>query len=289
MNYLSQVTKGIEKVGQRFVISGVEKIGKTTLACQSPDSLLVPVYDERGYKMITTPRLKIPLQTWTEVEEFCKEVIAASRIGNGLKSGSSLVWDSATSLERVIHNETLSRCPDKVKLGRMHSMETAHGGYGKAYPIANALFAEFLSYQDQLAFYGGINIIITCHIFVARLINPTAGEYDSYELLLHSPKNNKTYGKREHLTQWADAIFLMREPMAISKDKDAKVSLGIDLNSGRVLEVDRAPAWTAGNRYGLTQSISIPKENGWNFLAEAIYKSSGIDLYNRAIMPQQQQ
>jgi hypothetical protein len=283
MTYLSQVTTGKPKSGQRIVIAGPEGIGKTTLSCDAPNSLLIPL--ENGFTAIETPHLPNVLQTWQEVESLCQELIAGAKAGT-IARGSSLVWDSVTALERIINAETLNRDTpqNKTALGKTHSMETSHGGYGKAYPIANGLFETWLRYMDELAEYGGINIIITCHVFVVRLIDPSAGEYDSTEILLHSPRNSKTYGKREHLTQWADMIGYLHEPVLVVKNKDEKISKGIG-GSGRVLELDRSPAWTAKNRYGLSGSISIPREHGWNSVANAIHASCGIDLFNRATLP----
>ena len=45
---------------------------------------------------------------------------------------------------------------------------------------------------------------------------------------------------------------------------------------------ERTPSWVAGNRYGLTGTIAIPPNGGWNAIAHAIYQAKGIDLYNRA-------
>lgn len=284
MTFLNSVVSGAPKVGQRIVIAGVEGVGKTTLACDTPNSLLIPL--EQGFNAIKSARLPAQLQTWAEIENLCNELREASQKGR-LQKGSSIVWDSATALERIIHKETLNRDTqaNKLALGKTHSMETAHGGYGKAYPIANQLFEVWVDRMDELAFYGGINVIVTCHVFVVRIADPSAGEYDTFELLMHSPKNAKTYGKREHLTQWADGIFFLHEPVFIRKEEGAKVSLGISRSEGRVLETDRSPAWTAKNRYGLSGPIRIPVINGWNAVAGAIYQASGnnIDLYNRAV------
>lgn len=286
MSFLATVTTGIPSIGQRIVISGVEGVGKSTLACDSPNSLLIPL--EQGYAQIKTAKIPNQLQTWQEVEALCNELRGAAMAGK-IARGSSLVWDSATALERIIHRETLNRDTqtNKNMLGKTHSMETAHGGYGKAYPIANDMFAWWLDRMDELANAGGINIIITCHVFVVRIADPSAGEYDTFELLMHSPKNAKSYGKREHLTQWADGIFLLHDTMIVQKTEGEKISRGISKGEGRVLETDRSPAWTAKNRYGLSGAIRIPKENGWNALAGAIYQSSGnrIDIYNRANVP----
>jgi hypothetical protein len=158
-------------------------------------------------------------------------------------------------------------------------MESALGGYGKAYTYANELFDIFLKQCDQLAVYGNINIVLTCHVFATKLVDPVAGEFDSWEILLHSPKNNKTYGKREMLTQWADIVGFMYEPMFITKG-DGNVAKGTH-TQGRVLGVSRAPSYVAGNRYGLVDEIPIPKEHGWNHLANAIFQSTGIDFFKR--------
>lgn len=282
MSFLDQVVSAAPSYGQKILISGVEGVGKTSLGCGAPSSLLIPL--EGGFTNIKTPRLPNVLTTWAQVEGVCLEIIAKAKAGQF--PAKSIVWDSATALERIIHTETLNMdTPASRKaLGTTHSMETAHGGYGKAYPIANELFAKWLRYQDELAMYGKINIIVTCHVFVVRVADPDAGEYDTFELLMHSPKNAKSYGKREMITQWADGIFFLHEKIFVSKTEGEKVSRGISKGEGRVLEFERSPAWTAKNRYGLTGSTSIPPD-GWNNLADAIFKSSGIDLYNRAIVP----
>jgi len=286
MSFLDNVTTGAKQTGQRILISGVEGIGKTTLACNAPNSLLIPL--EQGFNMVSTPKLPM-LHTWQDVEKVCDELRNEAQKGNAgkLPKGSSIVWDTATALERIIHKETLARdTPANIKaLGKTHSMETAHGGYGKAYPIANDLFAWWIDRMDELAYMGGINIIVTCHVFVVRIADPSAGEYDTFELLMHSPKNAKSYGKREHITQWADGIFFMHDTVFIQKTEGEKISRGISKGEGRVIETDRSPAWTAKNRYGLSGSIKIPPVNGWNALAAAIYTASGnnIDIYNRAL------
>lgn len=284
MGFLNTVTQGSTPVGQRFVISGTEGIGKTTFACSAPKSLLIPL--ESGNGNIKTARIPGVLTSWGEVEALCKELVAASQAGK-IARGSSLVWDSATALERFIHAETLRLDPAGAKkLGKGHSMETAHDGYGKAYAVANGLFGEWLSYLDQLALYGGINVIVTCHVFAARIIDPAHGEFDTWDLLLHSPKNQKTYGKREMLTQWADLIAFMYEPMFVAKAADGeKMNRAISQNQGRMLAVDRSPSWVAKNRYAITGSLSIPPVTGWNALAGEIFQASQIDVFNRALVP----
>lgn len=283
-SFLSQVQTGYTKVGQRIVIAGVEKVGKTTLASAAPGALLIPL--EQGSAAIPVPKLP-QIDTWEQIEALCEELIRSAQTGY-IKPGQSLVWDSATALERAIHDFVLRTDKDYAKGGV--TMESAHGGYGKAYNIANELFARWTRYMDELAFKGGINIITTCHVFPSRVVDPAHGEYDTWDLLLHSPKNNKTYGKREFITQWADLIGFLHEPMFVLKVEGGGMQQGISANQGRQLAVDRQPAWVAGNRYSMTGKIPIPAPmpgqiavESWNALASAIWNATqgGIDVWNR--------
>jgi len=277
MSILAQISNSKDRTGVRVVIAGVEKVGKTTLAASAPRALLIPL--ETGYSGVNIQ--KVPMLTdYDQVMQLFNEIYA------NLKAGQfpfmSLVFDSGTALERLIHDKVLQRDPNWGKgNGKALTMEAALGGYGKAYQYANELFGNFLRWGDILATEFGVNIIVTCHVFAAKIVDPTHGEYDSWDLLLHSPKNQKTYGKREMITQWADVVGFLHEPLYVTKTDN--VSQGFSANKGHVLGVARVPSYVAGNRYGITEAITIPKINGWNALAGAIYQSSGVDVYNRDV------
>jgi hypothetical protein len=66
-------------------------------------------------------------------------------------------------------------------------------------------------------------------------------------------------------------------------EKGQTMAKGQSLNQGRVLAVDRQPGWVAKNRYGMTGTIPIPKEKGWNAVANAIYEATNktVDVWNR--------
>jgi hypothetical protein len=274
---LGQVTTGRTTQGQRIVIAGVEKIGKTSLGADAPRAMLVQM--EVGGTVVNIPKTPF-ISSYGMLMQFIGEVKQAAQAGQF--EARTLVFDTGTALERIIDQQTIA---DDNK-GRQ-TMETAHGGYGKAYGYSNGLFDDFLKACDELAIFGGINIVITCHVFAARLTDPAYGEYDSWDLLLHSPKNNKTYGKREMLTQWADLVGFLHEPLFITKGEGEQLQRGQSKNLGRVLGVSRTPGYVAGNRYGLTGEIQIPDParnrygTAWNALAQAVFDAKGIDLFNR--------
>lgn len=284
-NFLSNVSVGAPQAGQRIVIAGPEKVGKTTTACGAPGVLLVPM--EMGYGAMNVPHTPL-LESWEDVEGLCLELLAGAKAGR-IPRGSSIAWDSGTALERLIHEKCIRSDPT-YKAGNATglTMESCLGGYGKAYQVANEKFNTWCRYQDELAKYGGINCIVTCHVFAARVIDPAHGEYDTWDLLLHSPKNQKQYGKRELITQWADMVGYLHEPMYVIKaEKGQQLQKAVSGNQGRVLAVERQPQWVAGNRYGMNGVIPIGPVGGWNYIADAIYKSTEamgnrpIDLYNR--------
>lgn len=277
MSILASVTNTVSvKEGIRAVISGVEGVGKTTLVAGAPRVLFVPLESgiPSGLKVAKTPQLTV----YAHVIQLLDEIIA--QVTSGQFPYHTIAFDSATALERLIHDATLMTDPSYAagnKKGLI--MDNALGGYGRAYDHSNNLFAGFLQRCDYLAKTLGINIVLTCHVFASKAMDPTAGQYDQWDLLLHSPKNEKKYGKREMITQWADLVGFLHDPIIIIEGE--KISKGVSENKGRVLACNRTPAFVAKNRYNIVGDISLPREGGWNHLAKAIYDGCGHDVFNR--------
>jgi len=260
-----------------MVIAGVEGVGKSTMASGAPGRLYVPT--EIGGKFHNS----LPLVTqWETVLGLLDELIATAQAGNAIPQ--SIVWDSATAMERLLFDYTVRNDPDAIagkKLASKLTMETSHGAYGKAYAWARDRFEDFLAKCDLLATHVGTNHIFTCHVFTTEVVDPTVGSYHQHDLLLHSPRNSKTYGVREFLTQRADFIGFLNEPILVSKGE--KFNQALASGQGRQLLLDRIPGAVAKNRYGLSGSIAIPVEGGWNVLASAIWESTKgqIDVWAR--------
>jgi len=274
---LGSVSTGVTRSGLRIVVAGQEKMGKTTLCAGAPGALLVPL--EVGFGGVNVAKTPM-LQTWEELLQFMAEVTQAAQ--RGQFAYRTIIFDSGTALERSIHDAIIRRDPAyRPGSKKVITMESAHGGYGKAYNLANEEFDQFLQMCDSLAVYAGINIVITCHVFASKVMDPTSGEYDSWDLLLHSPKNQKTYGKRERITQWADIVGFLYEPVFVSKAEG--MVKAVSQNKGRVLGFSRTPGYIAGNRFGITGEYTIPAPpaNGWNTLAGVLHQSSGIDVFTR--------
>ena len=280
MSMLNRVTHTSKaQSGIKVVIAGVEKVGKTTLTCSAPRPLLIPF--EHGYQGVNVNMTPQP-DNFDQSMDLLDEIIDTCKAGKFIYK--TLVVDSATAVERLIHDATVQLDPGYSPGNKKTvTMDSALGGYGKAYQYANGLFAEFLAKCDILTNNAGINIVFTSHVFAGKVIDPAFGEYDTWDILLHSPKNNKTYGKREMITQWADIVGFLHEPIIVTKTKDSDLSKGINANKGRILGVERTPGYVAGNRFGIKGEISVPLVNSWNYLAKAIYDAAGVDVYNRDV------
>lgn len=279
MSILASITSGVTRSGLRAVIAGPEKIGKTTLTTGAPKALLVPL--EVGFGSVSVAKTPM-LQSYEELVQFLAETTHFAKLGQF--PYQSIVFDSVTAMERGIHDYVLRSDPAyRAGAKKTVTMESAHGGYGKAYNLANDYFGMLLQQFDQLAVHAGLNIILTAHTFASKVVDPAAGEYDSWDLLLHSPKNQKTYGKREMLTQWADLIGFLYEPLFVNAGDGKGMARAMSQNKGRVLGVTRTPSYVAGNRFGIMGELSmpVPPHNGWNALAHALYQASGVDVYTR--------
>lgn len=274
---LGGISTGVSRTGLRILIAGQEKLGKTTLCSFAPGALLVPL--EVGFAGVSVAKTQ-RLETLAQVHALLDEITYHAQ--RGQFPFKTLVFDSATALERMIHDAVIERDPQfRPGSKKTITMESCHGGYGKGYNLANEDLDALLVKFDNLAVYGGLNIVLTCHVFSSKVMDPTAGEYDSWDLLLHSPKNQKTYGKRERMTQWADIIGFLYEPVYVSKTDN--LTKAMSQNKGRVLGLSRTPGYTAGNRFGIVGEVAIPAppQNGWNALAHAVYAQTGIDIFNR--------
>ena len=277
MGILDSISLSSVKTGIRVVVAGVEGIGKTTLACNAPKALLIPL--ENGFSGVVVAKTAM-LEHFAHVTMLLDEIIqqcAAQQFPY-----QTLVFDSATALERMIHTAVIDMDPGSANGNKKGvTMTSALGGYGKAYESANDFFEQFLKKCDVLATKYSINIVMTCHVFSSQVLDPSAGEYNSMDILLHSPKNQKTYGKREMLTQWADIVGYLHEPVFVSEGKN--MNKGVSANQGRILALNRTPGYVAKNRFGVTNNINLPKEGGWNFLAAEIYTATNgvVDIYNR--------
>jgi hypothetical protein len=264
--------ENLKKAGIRAIIYGVDKIGKTTLCLTTPKPVVVQA--ERG--VITTKHGANILSTGYigSYDAFIEAITGIIDLAaNGKLEADTVVIDSITAVERFLHEQIVSK--DKNDNA---TMVTAMGGYAKAYDLATQKAENLIALLDILAIKHGINVVLTAHSMTFKATDSLLGEVWKTDIMLHSPKNDKVYGKRELFSQWADVIANIRNLPEGMQENGQPVT-------GRLLVVVPSENITAGNRYGIKNNILLPDNNedyaGWNYLAQEIYTSSGLDYFAR--------
>ena len=162
----------------RAVIYGTEGIGKSTLAAQIPDAVIIDTEDGTG--QIDAARV-IALD-WRAIEHAFKELIADQQ---GFRA---VVVDTADWLEKALIEHVLRQSGKK-------SIEDF--GFGKGYTILAEHVVRFLSLADQLV-AKGVHVVFVAHSKVTRTSPPDQTDgFDRYELKL-------TKQVAPLLKEWAD-------------------------------------------------------------------------------------
>lgn len=260
------------KPGLRAVIYGVDKIGKTSLALTAPSPVFVQA--ERGVIPNTTNKGVLVTGYIERYEDFMGVIDGlVSMCAKGELKNESIVIDSITAVERMMHEFIVRKEKSDVA-----TMGSAIGGFSKAYELATQMAEKLIVKLDKMAIEYGKNIILTAHQMTYKTVDPLLGEMWKTDIMLYSPKNEKSHGKREVICQWADLICNLTKAPGFFDESGAVID-------GRVMVVTPRDNIVAGNRYKMRSEIPLPINNdgylGWNSLADAIYKAYGIDYYTR--------
>lgn len=224
-----EIIKGKTAGAIRGIFSGTEGIGKTTLAAQIPDSLVVDTED--GSKQVDCARA-LALD-WRAIEYATKELIADSQ---GFKA---VIFDSADWLERALIAWMLKRDAQK-------SIEAY--GYGKGYTMLQEEFSKFLGLVDQLI-AKGIHVVFVAHTKTVRVSPPDQTDgYDRYELKL-------TKQVAPLLKEWSDLYLFANYRIQIVEGTDGR--LKAQGGKERVMYANRCAAWDAKNRFGLPDEMPM--------------------------------
>lgn len=231
---LSSITRGKRLRAPKTVIYGPPKIGKSTFAATSPNP--IGILTEEGLDNIDVPAFPL-CKTYEDVTQVLN-TLATEQHDFQTAFVDSLDW-----LEPLILNKV---CADN---GGVKSIE--HIGFGKGYVMADTLWREFFTGLDRLRDSRGMAIICIAHEQVNKVRNPTLLEdYDAYSLKLNKRAT-------AIITEWADVIgFAAHEVLTRQVDSGHQHKEVKALTTGkRMLHVNPNPAYVAGNRYGMADTL----------------------------------
>lgn len=263
MSLLSTAIKSTQKQGIRACIYGVEGCGKSYITGSLNNTLFIAA--EKGYTNLDLER-----NTVVEVNNFIDILNLFSEVSDLISAGTNtfenIVIDSASAVERMIHKYVISLDP-KFANAQNANLNSVLGGYGAGYSVSNKHFSEILQWGDFLVSQG-INFIFTAHSFLEILRDTDYNqEYNFHEVSMYSPRNSKSIGTRELLCQFVDLLGYLHFSKPDNNNDKPKRVLGVQIN-------DR---YRAKNRYNIESVITIPRDNAWNALADAILECSGKD------------
>ena len=236
-----KLSKGKIDVPEFFILCGVEGIGKTKFASDSPGAVIVDI--EGGSKQIDVNRIdEDQLQTTANV-------ISAINFLAESSDAKTIVIDSISRLEKIIWNEV------SVEHGKKNIEDI---GYAKGYIYALDKWEKLLN-TCKNAVNKGKNVIIIAHIVQKVFNDPTLVEgYSRYELEIH-------HKAASLLKKNVDGIYFANYKVLV---KDGR---GLDTGE-RCLYTERRAGHDAKNRFGLPYEIKLD----WNEYAKA-KKGSVID------------
>jgi len=227
-----KIERGVRRSAVRTTVYGPEGIGKSTLAAQWPNPVILDTEDGTG--QIDCARV------------VCRDAMAVESalldLAGDAQGFQTVVIDSADWLERLLLEHMLRK--DNKK-----SVEDY--GFGKGFVRLSEAFARIMGLCDQLI-ARGIHVVMVAHATIKRTSPPEETDgYDRYELKL-------TKQTAPLLKEWSDLLLFLNYKTRLVEGSDGRMkAMG---GKVRVMHSERAAAWDAKNRFGLP--AEMPMEIG---------------------------
>jgi hypothetical protein len=227
MNLSQLISSGPLKRPSRVVLQGVEGGGKTLLASQAPDPVILDLEDGSSNYDVK----RIPIKGFGEFETALKTL---QHDHEGVKT---LVIDTVDVLEKFLRAKLCA----KYKKDGLEEFP-----YGKGWQYLLEEFEAILAQLDSFISHG-INVIVVAHSTIKRVYLPELTDpFDRYELQIYDRNSAR-------LRQWADAVLFLNWFTKIRKDPSDKVH-----GTGgreRVIYTTHSFAYDAKNRLNLPEKL----------------------------------
>lgn len=264
---LASISKTRHATPPRILIYGPEKVGKSTFFAGGTVNGVVHASAPKPIFIRTEDGLNgLDVDAFPLSETYQSVIEALSALASETHDFKTVVIDSADWLERLIHQRVIDTCHADVRGTK--TMESAHGGYGKAYGIALTYWREVLSGLDYLNRQKGMIVGVICHATIAAYNDPMAEPYDVFSTKLHKP--NKGTGARDLLSEWADVIGFAQRETFVSRKTTAdgkQIARGsTPIGATNKLNLVGSAGFVAGNRYSLPETIPL----SWQSFSDAL-------------------
>jgi hypothetical protein len=230
---LQKIRRGVESLPPRIVLSGQEKIGKSTFAAQAPSPLFICAEDGlTGLEHIA----RWQPATYADLKHFLD---ALTNEGPG--DFKTLVIDTADWLERLLEDHL-------CKGEGVDSIKKIGGGWGNGEKMLEHETSVLLNTLDHIRQKHQMAIIILSHVVIRAAHLPTGESFDAYEM-----KGSKKF--TGILREWPDFLLFARHEVFVAKDKGA--IKGKAVTGDRVIHTQPSATWQAGCRYELPEMLNL--------------------------------
>lgn len=254
---LSSITKAKRNRAPRIILTGVQKIGKSTFAGGAPAPVFIPIIREEGIDALDV--LAFPV-----ARQFSDVIDSIGTLYSSEHEHQTVVIDSLSTLEPLVWAETCARN------GNAKSIEQVNGGYGKGYIEALNCWREILDGLDALREARNMTTILISHVRVKAFNDPTADSYDQYQIDL----NDKASAMFE---RWADCILFagMKTVVKVEDKGFSKKKARAIAGNGNdpVLYTQKRPAHPGGGRAPYGQ-LPYELELSWPAFADAVTEAA---------------
>lgn len=227
-----KIERGLRAGATRGVLYGTEGIGKSTLAAEWPNPVILDTEDGTG--RIDCARVRCP--DWMSLYG------ALVDLSGDPQGFSTVVIDSIDWAER-------SLLEHMVKKDGKKSIEDY--GFGKGFVKLAEQFGTILDLCDQLI-DKGVHVLLVGHSTVKRTTPPDMDEgWDRYELKL-------TKQVAPLVKEWADLLVFANYRTRLVEGQDGRTRA--KGGKERLLFTERTAAFDAKNRFGLAPEIPMTIE-----------------------------
>lgn len=251
---LDTIQRGRKLKPLAMLVYGVHGIGKSTFPTEAPFPIYIGAEEND----------EIDADRFPKIEKWSQLISQLTSLLNDKHNYKTLVVDTVDSLEFIAQKEILGKHPGK-------SMETALGGYGKAYKKMAEMFLDLRdNYIVPLRDSKGMNIVLLSHADKVKHEDPmTNTTYDHY--MTSMDKRIKPL-----FEDWVSMILFANFYLVKAERADGKeYAAGAD--GLRMFFTEERPAHVAKNRFNLPYEIEFHKNGTWKKLAALIVDHYKVD------------
>lgn len=230
---LAAVQSSRKDAPTRWLLYGVEGIGKSTFGAEAPSPIFISA--ENGLKHLDVPMFPAP----TSFKDVLDAVDELTTTDHAYKT---LIIDTLDWIEPLLWRDVCQKA-------NAADIEAVGGGFQKGYIAAVDTWRVLLARLERLNETKGMEIGLLAHTTVTTFNNPNGPDYKRFQAAFHV----KAY---DLVKQWVDLVLFANFEDVYGPDAGKKRGQIKGVSTGkRELFTERTAAYDAKNRLGLPPMI----------------------------------